>query len=756
MNLTQHVANEINKNKMHIPLSGITSYHLLSGALTLANSTITAGMATTLFTGNGTTQSVVTDVDMTTQWGNLASEKFGGLVWGKSRSAALNNFFIDTVRGVTKEINSNTTEAEATLVNSLTAFNNNGFSLGSDVGLNTNLATYASWNFQTTHQITGTTNHGKAYTCHYNPFTGFTIVKYEGSGLARHEIPHHLARKLGFVTTKALGLVNNWGASYGDDIYLYLNTTAAQATNSTLFDMFDSTSTILGTDGAVNASANQYIMYGWANSYFDEANTLIGNYEVGIYQGTGASGNKVTTRGKPALVMIKRVDSTGNWVILDNQRNDKLLYSNLSNAEGSLDYIDVLSDGFTIKSTDTDVNASGGQYLYMVVYDNDAGSGKSKYYRATDTSNLNLNATVPFANGLDVNGAKNTILAKNETVSGLTLTQGKNYLWCDNTGAYGVDAHAPRYTEYLTRSYAGETPKVYKPNENLWYNTTGSSELVTNGRFDANITGWTAGASGTIVWEAGMLKITSTTNGTTYGAYQDIATVIGKKYTISFKFSSTANPNTYVLIDGIIVKSWLSVTSGVFSYTFVANSTTTRIGVSGGTGTAGLVQYYDDISVFEPDITLSTPITNSRNYLDAIVYADANGQPTYVEQLPKTEYKDIIKANEYQGKNACTAWVNFDGTTTPPTIRDSFNVKAIIRTATGVFDVYFEKPMDNTNYSVGGASDSTASTGQVSLGNNASIANKQKDKVKVNSIVVATGTLTNFSNIDVQILGGRN
>ena len=57
------------------------------------------------------------------------------------------------------------------------------------------------------------------------------------------------------------------------------------------------------------------------------------------------------------------------------------------------------------------------------------------------------------------------------------------------------------------------------------------------------------------------------------------------------------------------------------------------------------------------------------------------------------------------GKALCTAWVNFDGTTTPPTIRDSYNVSQVIRTETGLYKVYFAQAMDNSNYTaVGSAS----------------------------------------------------
>lgn len=190
-------SNGIKIDGNNIALSIPTSYHLLQGNLSVSNEVITNGFGTTLYTGNGGTQSVTTGVDMSTQWGNDTSETFGGLVWLKGRSNANDNVLSDTVRGAGQTIYTNLTAIQALNASNVSSFNSNGFSIGSNGIINTNLATYASWNFQTTHRRTGTTNHGKAFTEHYNPFTGFTIIKYEGSGLSGHEIPHSLGRKLG-------------------------------------------------------------------------------------------------------------------------------------------------------------------------------------------------------------------------------------------------------------------------------------------------------------------------------------------------------------------------------------------------------------------------------------------------------------------------------------------------------------------------------------------------------------------------------
>jgi hypothetical protein len=429
----------------HIGLSGITSYHLLQGNMSLSNTISTNGFSTTLYTGNGSTQSINTGVDMDTQWGNDASEKFGGLVWAKYRSGtttAVGHSLNDTIRGTTKAIYTHATSAETTEVAGLLSFNNNGFNIGASYSTNT--VPYASWNFQTTHRVSGTTNHGKAYTCHFNPFTGFTIIKYEGSGIAGHEIPHHLGRKLGFWTIKNLTTTFSWLSAIGNtDGFLHLNTADAKDAN-TGGKLETELGVILNNSWTdYNTSGNQYILYGWANSYIDESNKLIGNYEVGVYQGTGASGNKVVTRGKPAWIMIKRIDSTSNWAIYDNKRNihtsfdnvPNILYphSNIAEDTASTSHeVVIVYDGFLVDSG-VDINASGGQYLYMVVYDNDSASGKSTYPRATDTTQIQLNnAIVPLANGVDGNGVKVSTVSKNETVTGVTLTQGKNYLRWEN------------------------------------------------------------------------------------------------------------------------------------------------------------------------------------------------------------------------------------------------------------------------------------------------------------------------------------
>ena len=737
------------------PLSNLAPYHIYNGSLALASTTPTVGFSTTLYTGNGSTQSITTGVDMATQWGNDVSETFGGLVWQKYRSAVGDNTLIDSVRGTGKYISSNTTAIQGTDNNSLTSFNNNGFSIGASWSANG--VTAVSWNFQTTHRRTGTTNHGQAYTEHYNPFTGFTIIQYTGSGIAGHEIPHSLGRKLDFVNVKSTSTAYNWkGTALGNTSSSFtLNINETPLTNRPYFKNFTESYTIIDAsncaDDQVNTSGQTFILYGWANSYFDEANTLIGNYEIGVYQGTGASGNKVTTKGKPAWAMVKRLDSTGDWMIRDNQRNEKFLYPDLAIAEDTATgLITFNSDGFT-NNTAHVWNTSGGQYLYMVVYDNNSGSGKSYYPKPSDSPVINLNATVPFANGIDGNGTKLSILSKNESVTGVSLSAGKNYVYSLSDGTYGRSSFAPCYGYVPTRSKAGETPDFFNLNYNKWYSTSGGSELVTNGD-GSSTSGWTA-VNSTISLSSQQIRVTN--NATNGYIYQSLTTTVGTKYRLKASIYQVSAYARVEVVDASsnILYSLQTASGGLtpIDIYFIAQSATTTIKLY-AVGTAnGDYAQYDNISCFEATPTINTAIT-TRNYLDAVVYGDGTGNAEYIEQLPKTQYFDEVKANDYRGRNACTAWVNFDGTTTPPTIRDSYNVVSVVRTAPGTYDVYFKTPMDNANYTISGIGPTISGT------NGATIQLVGTSPTATSKVTIGTQTnniMTNQSNMHLQVFGGK-
>jgi len=630
-----------------------TTYHIYGGEVSLSNSVVTSGASANIYTGNGSTQAITTTVPMSGQWGNDASESYGGLVWIKGRSTALDHILCDTIRGISLPISSNLTVAQysASTVNGFLA---NGFSLGGSSASNTNLGTYLALSFGTTHIRTGTTNHGKAYTEHYNPFTGFTIIKYEGSGITGHEISHSLGRKLDLLHIKNLSSTVDW-ISGNNNYQLNLSRTDA-CVAVTAWNNQDTKTTILATGVASNQSTNQYILYGWADSYFDDNSKLIGNYEIGIYEGNSLTSNFVPTRKRPAYILQKRLTGTGNWNMFDVKRSnfDAYLQANTSAVESSVDWFDVSDFGFTWKISGTEQNNAGDKYLYMVVYDNDSASGISKYDRATDTSALSINAFVPLANGFDTGGKKVSISYRNETMTlANSLISGANYVYLKEDGTYNATQDEPCYNG----RYNG-FGDVFDIENNKWY----SSPSLFNDRMNTT-TNWiadeaTGGTASTISSINGELKILN--NGATYGATRRVeTTVIGKKYKIVFKLCSLSS--TYLslwigtAIRGNTISNVSHTASGDKEVTFVATSTSTHV-MFLNVNTSGAISTIDNYSIIplndDGSVNLYSGLSvTPRNYLDVVVYADSNGQPSYVEQIAKTKYFTNLSTESIDVKN---------------------------------------------------------------------------------------------------------
>jgi hypothetical protein len=312
--------------------------------------------STYLYTGTGSTQVITNNIDISTK---------GGLVWIKSRSAATNNNLFDTVRGATKSLHSNTTDSTVTDANSLTAFSTTGFTLGSGNTsgneVNTSAATYAAWTFREQAKF-------------------FDIVTYTGTG-ANRTIAHNLGSVPGCIMVRRTDSASDWQvyhSSLANTQYTVLNSTAAVATGATRWNSTTPTSTVfsVGTDLTVNASSGTYIAYLFASNAGGYGLTNTENViSCGSYTGNAsASGPTITLGYEPQWVMVKRTDTTGDWLIQDNMRSlslttTELLWPNLATAAtaSTSSSIAPTATGFQIISSGTDYNASAGNYIYMAV-----------------------------------------------------------------------------------------------------------------------------------------------------------------------------------------------------------------------------------------------------------------------------------------------------------------------------------------------------------------------------------------------------
>ena len=300
-------------------------------------------------------------------------------VWIKSRSGITDHALTDAVRGVTKELKSNTTGAETTAVNGLTAFNSGGFSIGTAADYNTNAATYVAWQWNAGGSTVTNTSGSISAQVRANPTAGFSIVTYTGTGVAA-TIGHGLG-----VAPRMIIVFERSPA--GDDHIVYhasltsnqysirLNTTAVQAGPSGAYwNSTSPTSSVfsVGTSGESNQSTATYVAY-----CFAEVN---GYSKFGIYTGTGsADGTFVYLGFRPRFLLIKRTDAINQWMIFDTSRSTynqsfNYLIANLTQAEaatsGTTDTLDFLSNGFKLRGTTAAENASGGTYIYAAFAEN--------------------------------------------------------------------------------------------------------------------------------------------------------------------------------------------------------------------------------------------------------------------------------------------------------------------------------------------------------------------------------------------------
>ena len=299
-------------------------------------------------------------MDVVTYTGNGSTQTISGLgfspdlVWGKSRSAATNNNFYDALRGTGKILVSNDTDAEVNAGSlGLTAFNSNGFSLGSGSTLNNSGSTYVAWAWDE------------------SPIAGMDIVSYTGTGAIR-TVAHNLGVAPKMIIAKLTNSAGFQWPVYHSSLtsassYIWLNSTNAQATDASYWGTAPTSSVFsVGTNANVNNNTSPYIAYCFAE--------VEGFSKFGSYTGNGSTDGPFVYCGfRPRFIMIKITNAVETWIIKDTARSiyngyDVELYPTLANVEGgpySPPIMDYLSNGFKLRSNTSGSNASAGTYIFL-------------------------------------------------------------------------------------------------------------------------------------------------------------------------------------------------------------------------------------------------------------------------------------------------------------------------------------------------------------------------------------------------------
>lgn len=321
----------------------------------------TAYFQTTLYTGNGT--AIGSGGNAVSQIENSTFQP--DFVWIKRRDSAVEHALTDAVRGVTKELSSNDTGAEETVAEGLTSFGSAGFTVGSDGSYNTNTGAYVAWQWKANGTGSSNTDGTISSTVSADTTSGFSIIRWSGTG-ANGTIGHGLGIQPSLYIVKNTATTNSWlvgSTLYSNTQFLILNATDALDTAATIWNSAYPTSSVinLGSNVGSNGSGtNNMICYAFAE--------IEGFSKFGSIEGNGNANGSFGFLGfRPALVILKSIDSTSDWHFYDNQRAgynvaNYRLEANSTDAETTTAEIDLLSNGFKLR-TATDPNVAE-TYIY--------------------------------------------------------------------------------------------------------------------------------------------------------------------------------------------------------------------------------------------------------------------------------------------------------------------------------------------------------------------------------------------------------
>ena len=299
------------------------------------------------YTGNGGTLAITLD----------GSEDMSpNFVWIKERNLTSSHALTDTVRGNTKKIKTDDSDAEETNTNLITSFDSDGFTLGDNGNANQSSSqTYVAW-------------------CWVESATaGFDIVSYTGNssdGTTTQDISHSLSAVPHWILVKNRADATNFAVyhkgntSSPETEIIYLNVTNATADDNAFWGDTVPTSSVFRTRGGGNwyNTGNNIIAYCFYS--------VPGFSKYGSYIGNGSSNGVYVHLGfRPAMMIIKRISNTEDWWIHDYKRNpynpvDNNLYPNGTNSTATEEAVDHYADGFKLRTSNQNWNSNDETYVY--------------------------------------------------------------------------------------------------------------------------------------------------------------------------------------------------------------------------------------------------------------------------------------------------------------------------------------------------------------------------------------------------------
>jgi len=325
------------------------------------------------WTGNAGTNAITLD-------GN--SDMQPDFMWHKEQNDTNGWHQFDSSRGAAKYLATQSTAAEGTFANYLTSFDSNGFTAGSgDSSMNSSGTAQCSWMWHCNGGTTSSNTDGSiTSTVQVNQDAGFSIQTFTSASSGNSNWGHGLGVTPDvFIVKRRDGSSGWWGhwkgtartASSGNNWeYMGLHSTAAATSLAT----FKADSTTITASNSFVPNSSSMVCYCFAEKQ--------GYSRFGKYIGTGARAYApfIYTGFKPAFVMVRCSNITGQWLMFDSTRNPyngdfDYVLANSGGAESDsglsfVDPIDFLSNGFRVMNYDAWMNGGSNTYIYMAFAEN--------------------------------------------------------------------------------------------------------------------------------------------------------------------------------------------------------------------------------------------------------------------------------------------------------------------------------------------------------------------------------------------------
>ena len=335
--------------------------------------------------GNGDDISTPNYNGTTTNIGYTGLKFQPDLIWLKGRNNSNIHILTDSIRGTNSQLSSNNTGAETTYSSNITAFNSNGFTLGSATDTNGGSETYVAWCwYAPTAQSIGASGSRIASTIKKNVDAGFSIVSWTGLGNNGQTVGHGLGAAPELIITKVRNISGEswytYSAETGNTKFLNLNTTAEALTaaqagyggGTNFWNDTSPTNSVFSLGSIAEIKSYNHVAYCF--------HSIVDYQKIGIYAGNLTTPPSITTGFSPSFLMIKKIDNgTGPWIIIDSKRAptnpaSARLRANTTDIEysNSSEGIYRSATGFTVGTvgnlnTWDGMNANSTNYLYLAI-----------------------------------------------------------------------------------------------------------------------------------------------------------------------------------------------------------------------------------------------------------------------------------------------------------------------------------------------------------------------------------------------------